>query len=660
MAAGYPIELGDINIATAEALYQALRYPDFPDIQKEILSITNPVKAKMHSRLYIHLTRQDWGRIRTSIMRLVLQIKYISNMDKFGALLLSTNELPIVEESYRDTFWGAKPIDREFLEGVNVLGRLLMELREHIKSKNELLPIGIPPIPNLLLLGQPISAFMCHLTFSSNSEKRKIQVPLFETEAFPRKRGGDFLNQIKPYPRYKDSGVPWLGKVPEGWEIKPLKHWVRINQRNISEETNPDFEFEYYDISSVGTGKLVEKPEVLTFKNAPSRARRLLRPGDTLFSTVRTYLKATFTYWKSQNPSMPAVASTGFAVLSPSPESLPGFASLLTQTESFANYVAALSVGIAYPAISETTFGAIKVPVPPLPEQRAIVKFLDWAERRVRFIVAARKRRIQLLGEYRQALISDAVTGKFDVRTGKPYPSYKDSGVPWLGKVPEGWEIVRLKRLARLAYGDSLPANERQKGEVPVYGSNGPVGFHDRANTVAPVIIVGRKGSFGKIQYSAKPVFAIDTTFFIDKRYTDTDLRWLFYMLSQLELDRSSQDSAVPGLDREEAYQKLTVLPPFPEQRAIAEYLDRETEKIDAAIEKTKESIALWEELRETLISDVVTGKLDVREVAKRLPEEEPELEEKVKALDALLLGSESEESGADSGRELEQAEETT
>lgn len=92
---------------------------------------------------------------------------------------------------------------------------------------------------------------------------------------------------------------------------------------------------------------------------------------------------------------------------------------------------------------------------------------------------------------------------------------------------------------------------------------------------------------------------------------------------------------------------------------AIADYLDREAEKIDAAIEKTKESIALWEELRETLISDVVTGKLDVREAAERLPEEEPELEERVKAVEGLLLGGENETSGADSEPELAPAEET-
>jgi len=278
--------------------------------------------------------------------------------------------------------------------------------------------ISLPPLPEQRAIVKFLDWAERRIRFIIAARKRRIQLLEEYRQALINDAvTGKFdVRTGKPYPSYEDSGVPWLGKVPEGWEIKPLKHWVRINQRNLSEETNPDFEFEYYDISSVGTGKLVEKPEVLTFKNAPSRARRLLRPGDTLFSTVRTYLKATFTYWKSQNPGMPAVASTGFAVLSPSPESWPGFVSFLTQTEAFANYVAALSVGIAYPAISETTFGAIKVPVPPLPEQRAIAEYLDRETAKIDAAIEKTKESIALWEELRETLISDVVTGKLDVR----------------------------------------------------------------------------------------------------------------------------------------------------------------------------------------------------------------------------------------------------
>ena len=95
-----------------------------------------------------------------------------------------------------------------------------------------------------------------------------------------------------------------------------------------------------------------------------------------------------------------------------------------------------------------------------------------------------------------------------------PYPKMKDSGVPWLGKIPTHWAIRRLKQICRLAYGAALATDVRQDGTIPVFGSNGHVGFHNLANTKSPCIVIGRKGSFGKVNYSRDPVFAIDTTFF--------------------------------------------------------------------------------------------------------------------------------------------------
>ncbi|HPO51756.1 MAG TPA: restriction endonuclease subunit S, partial [bacterium] len=207
----------------------------------------------------------------------------------------------------------------------------------------------------------------------------------------------------------------------------------------------------------------------------------------------------------------------------------------------------------------------------------------------------------------------------------KPYPAYKDSGVPWLGKVPEHWEVRRLKNICRFVYGDALPNASRKDGSVPVYGSNGRVGFHSVPNAQAPCIVIGRKGSFGKVQYSDAPIFAIDTTFFVDGRFTSAHLRWLFFALGWLRLDEVSKDSAVPGLDRQDAYKRFLVVPPLPEQTAIVAYLDAQTARIDAAISATWREIELLREYRERLIADVVTGKVDVREVAGQLPEEPPE-----------------------------------
>ena len=100
------------------------------------------------------------------------------------------------------------------------------------------------------------------------------------------------------------------------------------------------------------------------------------------------------------------------------------------------------------------------------------------------------------------------------------------------------WPTVQLRRVTRFGYGDSLSDTDRKSGEIPVYGSNGQVGSHIKSNTRGPVLIIGRKGSFGKVQYSDRPVFAIDTTFYVDQRLTQNHLRWLFYVLQTMNLGR--------------------------------------------------------------------------------------------------------------------------
>jgi len=439
------------------------------------------------------------------------------------------------------------------------------------------------------------------------------------------------ITNLKPYPAYKDSGVEWLGKVPKHWEVVRLGALLR--ERN---ETNEKGEVKR--VLSVLRGRGVvpyeEKGNVGNKKSDDITRYKIVYFGDIVLNSMNVIIGSVGI------SQYHGCLSPVYYVLTPHYRTdNPLYLNAYFQTKPFQQSLIRLGNGIQAHRmrIPMELLKSEPFPRPPAKEQADIAKLLDWANRRIRFIIAARKKRIQLLEEYQQTLINDAVTGKFDVRTGKPYPIYKDSGVEWLGKVPEKWQVVRFKRVARLAYGDPLPVDTRSEGLIRVFGSNGPVGHHNQANTQAPVIIVGRKGSFGKVQYSTQPVFAIDTTFYIDRRHTNANLRWLYYLLTQLGLDNSPKDSAIPGLDREDVYTQPIPLPSLTEQRAIAEYLDRETKKIDAAIEKTKKSIELWEELRTTLISDVVTGKYDVRELAEDLLEEEPELEAKIEILEASL-----------------------
>ncbi len=195
----------------------------------------------------------------------------------------------------------------------------------------------------------------------------------------------------------------------------------------------------------------------------------------------------------------------------------------------------------------------------------------------------------------------------------KPYPNMKDSGVEALGKVPAHWDVLRLKRICRLVYGDSLSEENRRKGNVPVFGSNGYVGSHYAANTNAPCIIVGRKGSFGKVNYSLTPVFAIDTTFFVDPCWSSGHIRWLYFLLGWLRLDDVTRDSAVPGLDREEAYRRVVPIPRFSEQEAIVRFLDHADHRIQRYIRARQRLIALLAEQKQAIIHQAVTGQIEVR-----------------------------------------------
>ncbi len=160
MAGGFPLVVNGVAIRTSEALYQACRFPHLPDLQHEIIVQKSPMTAKMKGKPYRHISRPDWDAVRVKIMRWCLQLKLAQNWDTFSKVLLETGNIPIVEHSRRDDFWGAKPIDSEILMGTNALGRLLMELRERLKceSPDALQYVEPLAIPEFLLYDCPIEA----------------------------------------------------------------------------------------------------------------------------------------------------------------------------------------------------------------------------------------------------------------------------------------------------------------------------------------------------------------------------------------------------------------------------------------------------------------------------------------------------------------------
>jgi len=256
----------------------------------------------------------------------------------------------------------------------------------------------------------------------------------------------------KPYPRYKSSGVEWLADVPEHWEIRRLKYWAHINRHTLPESTPPYYYFRYIDIGSVETAYLNKEPVAMQFSNAPSRARRLLSTGDTIISTVRTYLKAVYYVADEVND---LVASTGFAVLTPRAEVDPEYLSYVIQGNSFIDRVTAYSTGIAYPAISETRLGTFHLALPSqsIQEQKTIVGTIRKETGIQNSAIQRSRTEIDLLREYRTRLIADVVTGKLDVR-GVELPDIEETEGFEDRYASEGTETAEMNHPEEIINGD--------------------------------------------------------------------------------------------------------------------------------------------------------------------------------------------------------------
>ena len=420
---------------------------------------------------------------------------------------------------------------------------------------------------------------------------------------------------LTTYPGYKSSGVEWLGDVPELWGLVRVKHAVKINPEVLSEDTDPEYLFDYMDINSVSTGYMSTPPVRQVFGNAPSRARRVMRTGDTAISTVRTYLKAAY-HLQRDWPDL--IASTGFAVLRPPVRIVPALLGHIVQSDAFVRQVVANSVGVAYPAISETKLGTLLLVLPPLPEQASIVRYLDYVDRRIQRYVSAKRKLIALLEEEKQAVVNQAVTRGLD-----PNVRLKPSSVEWLGDVPEHWEVRRLKTICGMKSGEGITAESIEAiGEYPVYGGNGLRGYASSYTHDGGFALIGRQGALCGNVHIARGQFWASEHAVVAALDVGHDIDWFGAILTAMNLNQYSIAAAQPGLAVERVLNLHLPVPPKLEQKNIANHIGVATAGIDAGIARARRQIKLVEEYRTRLIADVVTGKLDVRWAAPQLPEE--------------------------------------
>jgi type I restriction enzyme S subunit len=436
----------------------------------------------------------------------------------------------------------------------------------------------------------------------------------------------------KRYPSYKQSGVEWLGEIPEGWDAIRMKYLCDINPEALGETTDPDFEMRYVDISSVDPVKGIVETEIYTFENSPSRARRIVRDGDVIVSTVRTYLKAIAPI---KNPGPNLIVSTGFAVIHPDQGLNSEFASYALTAPYSIEKIVALSEGVSYPAINASEIANIEIGIPKaLTEQTAIATFLDRKIVRIDALIEKKERLIALLKEKRAALISHAVTKGLD-----PDAKMKDSGVDYFGAIPLGWETINLRNIVNSsAYGPRFSSDlYEEKGKIALLRTTDRYEEGNISYETLPLVqfsnedfsrhflkhddlLITRSGTcgitsiFGEFYYPVLP-----GAFLIRFRLKPIVLpRFIkYYLNSQIgrEILSSLESGCVQkNLNTITLFQMKLPFPPLLEQKNIVSYLDRESILFTVIKEKIHKSIDSLIEYRSALISAAVTGKIDIRQ----------------------------------------------
>lgn len=433
------------------------------------------------------------------------------------------------------------------------------------------------------------------------------------------------------YERYRDSGVEWLCEVPEEWDVVPIKAIASCNDDVLGESTAEDYEIEYVEISGVNSDRGITETTTIPFGQAPSRARRIVKDGDVLISTVRTYLRAIAPV---KEPPENLIVSTGFAVIRPRSGS-PDFLGYLFHTEYLISEVIARSVGVSYPAINSSELMRLFVPIPPLPEQRTIAAFLDHETGKIDALVAEQEKLIGLLKEKRQAVISHAVTKGLD-----PNARMKDSGVEWLGEVPEGWEVTRLGNLffeASESGNDNLPilqvsihhgVSDKELDESEMDRKVARSEDRSKYKRVQPGDLAYNmmrawQGGFGTVtvpgQISPAYIVARPQKHIVTE-FVEHVLRTPRAVEEMRRFSRGVTDFRL-RLYWDEFKNIRIAVPPLEEAEKICAHIHRITVRYDSLRNSSEQSIAFLQERRTALISAAVTGKIDVRGYEAARPE---------------------------------------
>jgi type I restriction enzyme S subunit len=422
------------------------------------------------------------------------------------------------------------------------------------------------------------------------------------------------LKRYKPYPAYKDSGVEWLGEVPEHWDLKRLKYTIIACQNGVWGEEpvgGPEDVIcvRVADFDRTRNKVVLHEP---TLRSVPQHQQEdlTLNSGELLIEKSGGGEQQPVGAVVLYDLGAQAVCSNFIARIQIEDSYSVVFLLYLHKYlyESCVNK-RSIKQNTGIQNLDLKSYLSEYVALPDIKEQNKVAKFLDRETSKIDSFIAKQERLIELLQEKRAALITRAVTKGLD-----PDVPMKDSGVEWLGEIPAHWEIYTLKRVALLKSGEMINSDFiEDDGEFPVYGGNGLRGYTTSYTHEGKHVLIGRQGALcGNINYAYGKFWASEHAIVVHP-IKPVDTLWLGELLRTMNLNQYSISAAQPGLAVEKICNIYIPVPPLAEQTAISDYLKIKITYINRLYKKTSILINRIKEYRTALISAAVTGKIDVR-----------------------------------------------
>lgn len=444
------------------------------------------------------------------------------------------------------------------------------------------------------------------------------------------------IADLQPYPAMRDSSVPWLGKVPAHWKIERAKWLFRKMNRPVRDAD------EVVTCFRDGTVTLRKNRRIRGFTESLKEiGYQGIRRGDLVIHAMDAFAGA-IGVADADGKGTPV-----YSVCEPRPAADSRYYAYTVREMARSQWIQALAKGIRERSTDFRFegFGAQSVPLPPLPEQAAIVRFLDHADRRIRRYIRAKQKLIKLLKEQKQAIIHRAVTRGLD-----PNVRLKPSGVEWLGDVPEHWEVSRVKKEFFCENRHRVPLSSTERGAMTLrrydyYGASGVIDKVDDYLFDDALLLIAEDGANLVLRnlplaIIARGRFWVNNHAHILKPRRG-NLEYLAAVMERINYQPWISGAAQPKLTRDRLMGIAIAVAPPAEQDDIVKVQNEEAAPLRTTIERARREIDLLHELRTRLIADVVTGKLDVRETASRLPDEvEVEGPEPLDEIDADHAGA--------------------